>query len=75
VIWKKKPYNLAHQIAKGSPLTMGLNKKLLNMSWDLSLEDVLEIEAQSQAAYFQSHDHMEGVKVFFEKRLPRFKGK
>jgi len=54
---------------------MGLNKKLLNMSWDLSLEDVLEIEAQSQAAYFQSHDHMEGVKVFFEKRLPRFKGK
>jgi len=52
-----------------------LAKKLLNMSWNLSLEDTLELEAQTQAACFQSEDHMEGVKAFFEKRMPQFKGK
>ncbi len=72
---KKKALDLAHQIAEGPPLTMGLTKKLLNMSWNLSLEDALELEAQSQAECFQSEDHMEGVKAFFEKKTPQFKGK
>jgi len=54
---------------------LGLAKKLLNMGWNLTLEDTLELEAQTQAAGLQSEDHMEGVKAFFEKRTPQFKGK
>ena len=72
---EKKALDLARQIAEGPPLTLGLAKKLLNICWNLSLEDALEMEAQTQAACFQSEDHIEGVKAFLEKRMPQFKGK
>ncbi len=67
--------DLAARIAQGPPLALGLAKRLLNMSSSCSLEEMLELEAQSQAACFQSQDHKEGINAFFEKRKPRFKGR
>ena len=48
---------------------------MINHSWDLNLETVLEVEAQSQAACLQSEDFQEGVGAFYEKRPPPFHGK
>jgi 2-(1,2-epoxy-1,2-dihydrophenyl)acetyl-CoA isomerase len=72
---ENKAFDLAGQIAEGAPLALGLTKNLLNRSWNLSLEEMLELEAQSQAACMQSEDHKEGITAFYEKRKGRFKGK
>lgn len=70
-----KAFNLAGQIAEGAPVALGLSKKLLNRSLNSNLEEMLEIEAQAQAACMQSEDHMEGIRAFYEKRKGQFKGK
>jgi len=70
-----KAIELAHQIAEGPPLALGLIKKLLNQSWHFTLEQIVELEAQYQAECMQSEDHMEGIKAFYEKRKAKFKGK
>ena len=40
-----------------------------------SLADVMELEAQLQAAAVATEDHAEGVASFLEKREPRFQGR
>ena len=40
-----------------------------------SLADVMELEAQLQAAAVLTHDHAEGVAAFLEKREARFEGR
>jgi 2-(1,2-epoxy-1,2-dihydrophenyl)acetyl-CoA isomerase len=72
---EKVALDLADRIAQGPPLALGLIKRLLNMSWHCTLEEMLELEAQSQAACFQSQDHREGIAAFYENRKPQFKGK
>ncbi|MBW2120094.1 MAG: enoyl-CoA hydratase [Deltaproteobacteria bacterium] len=72
---ESRAFDLAREIAEGPPLALGLTKKLLNTSWNLSLDEMLELEAQTQAACMQSEDHMEGIAAFYEKRKCRFKGR
>ena len=72
---EKKAFELARRIAEGPPLALGSAKKLLNKSLNFSVEEMLEIEAQSQAACMQSEDHMEGIAAFYEKRKSHFRGK
>jgi len=70
-----KAFDLARQIAKGPLMALASAKKLMNKSWNFSLEEMLEIEAQSQAACMQSEDHMERITAFYEKRKAKFKAK
>jgi 2-(1,2-epoxy-1,2-dihydrophenyl)acetyl-CoA isomerase len=72
---EKSAFDLARQLAEGPPLALGSAKKLMNRSWQFSLEEMVELEAQSQAACMQSEDHMEGIAAFYEKRKPQFKGR
>ena len=72
---ENKAIELAHQIAKAPTLALGLTKRLLNQSWSSNLEEMLDLEAQYQAACMQSEDHMEGIRAFYEKRKAKFKGK
>lgn len=71
---EQKTMELAGQVAAGPPLALGLAKKMMNQSGDLDLEDMLEVEALSQAACLQSEDFQEGATAFYEKRTPHFKG-
>ena len=72
---ENKVLELARELASGPPIALRLTKKVLNQSWNFSLEDLLEIEAQTQAGCMQSEDHREGLSAFFEKRKGQFKGK
>lgn len=70
-----KTFELARQIAEGAPIAVRLAKKLLKQSLTASLEKMIELESQFQAACMQSEDFMEGMKALHEKRKCRFKGK
>jgi 2-(1,2-epoxy-1,2-dihydrophenyl)acetyl-CoA isomerase len=66
---------LAARLANGPTLAHGLAKNAVYQSLNMSLEDVLDIEARNHAIAARSDDHAEGVAAFLEKRKPRFTGK
>ena len=53
---------------------IGLMKKMLNKSYNSTLEDMLEYEAYCQDIASRTDDHPEGVNAFLEKRQPKFTG-
>lgn len=66
---------LATKLAKMPTRALGMTKRMLNASWDSSLADMLDMEAQLQQAAGQTEDFHEGILAFLEKRDPEFKGR
>jgi enoyl-CoA hydratase len=58
-----------------SSLAVGKVKRAIQTGLGLSLPDGLAFERELLAQVFASEDGNEGVKAFFEKRTPQFKGK
>lgn len=65
----------AHFILNGPPISNKYVKYLVNHVGDLHLETAFKQENMIQAFLLQTEDHKEGVASFFEKRVPKFKGK
>ena len=55
--------------------TIGLIKKMLQQSYQMTLEEMLDYEADLQDIANHTEDHREGLKAFIEKRKPNFQGK
>ncbi len=68
-------WKLAERLAQGPTLAHGLAKTGLYQKLEMSLEDVLNMEARNQAIAGRSQDREEGVTAFREKRQPRFIGR
>jgi len=64
----------ASRLAAGPPIALSLTKRMLNDSFDRTLEEAVEDEARSQVVNFGSADTAEAVTAFFEKREPHFRG-
>lgn len=62
------------KFAKMPTKALGLIKELVNNSYNLSLDEVLNKEAEFQDIAGISNDYREGVNSFLEKRKPVFKG-
>ncbi|GIK62692.1 MAG: enoyl-CoA hydratase [Chloroflexota bacterium] len=65
---------LAVKFATMPTRAIGLTKRLLNGTWDQTLAETLDMEAQLQHAASNTKDAMEGITAFNEKREPKFTG-
>ncbi len=66
---------LAKRLAAGPTRAIGMMKKVLNRSFELDIQTVLEFEAAFQGILVSTDDVKEGIQSFMEKRPPEFKGK
>ncbi len=65
---------LLNYYASAPTFAIGEMKKILNKSYESSLEDVLKMEADGQTKCGLSNDFGEGVMGFLQKRSPKFRG-
>jgi len=66
---------LADRIAKGPSIAIDLIKQAVRQGIHNSLEQQIKLECLADYICLRTEDHKEGVKSFFEKRPPEFKGK
>jgi enoyl-CoA hydratase len=66
---------MASRLAAGPPLGLKFTKRALNRSVWEGLQSQLEYESATQTLTFLSEDFQEGVKSFYEKRKPVFRGR
>ena len=64
---------IATQLADG-PKSLALIRQLYWATWHNAYEQQLDLEARMQAEAGRTKDHAEGVRAFFEKRDPAFRG-
>ncbi len=65
----------AAKLAAKSPVLMALGKDAMWRQQDLPLMDALELLRHNLTLAFSTEDIQEGVKAFFEKREPEWKGR
>src|SRR5437660_3913412 len=65
---------LARRIAVGPTFANGITKTPLNQEWSMSLDQIIEAEAQAQAICMQSKDFERAYRAFVAKQKPVFEG-
>lgn len=66
--------DMAHKMARMSPISLAYTKEAVKKGMDLTLEQGLRLEADLYYLIHTAQDRAEGIKAFQEKRRPEFKG-
>jgi len=70
----KSVNSLASKIANGPSVSIELIKRLAYIGQENDLDRHIYLESYAQKICFETEDHKEAVKAFFDKRAPVFKG-
>lgn len=73
--WQAELTAFAEKVANMPTAAIAVIKKNLKASWESTLEESLERDAQGQRIAGLTLDHKEGVAAFMQKRKPVFQGK
>lgn len=65
---------LARAIADGPAFAHGMTKAMLTQEWAMSVDDLIEHEAQAQAICMATGDFRRAFEAFAAKRAPKFEG-
>jgi len=65
----------AERLAGGPPIAMAMTKRLLNNSFNVTLEEALDDEGLSQTVNFGTKDTAEAIGAFVDRRDPVFRGR
>jgi enoyl-CoA hydratase/carnithine racemase len=73
-ILEQEALSLARRIASGPTFANGITKTQLNQEWSMSLDQLIETEAQAQAICMQTRDFERAYRAFVAKQKPVFEG-
>jgi enoyl-CoA hydratase/carnithine racemase len=65
---------MAARLVKGPTFANGMTKTMLNQEWNMSIDQAIEAEAQSQAICMQTQDFHRAYRAFVAKETPVFEG-
>ncbi len=72
---EEESMGITQRLASMPTKGFALYKKAINQSFNNTLDEQLNLEAELQSEAGKSHDYKEGVAAFLEKRKPEYKGK
>ena len=70
----KEASGLARTLAQGPTFAHAMTKLALNQEWSMSLEEAIDVEAQTQALCMQTDDFGRAYRAFANKQTPKFEG-
>ncbi len=65
---------IAVELARGPSFANAMTKRMLQMEWDMSLDQAIEAEALAQSLCMQTRDFRRAFEAFAAKRAPVFEG-
>ena len=65
---------MAAELARGPSFANAMTKRMLQMEWDMSLDQAIEAEALAQSVCMQTRDFRRAFEAFAAKRAPIFEG-
>jgi enoyl-CoA hydratase/carnithine racemase len=66
---------IARSIAANAPLSVRLVKQVMQRTYDLDLEAMMQLEVDGMLQCYGSEDMKEGIRAFLEKRAPLYQGR
>jgi enoyl-CoA hydratase/carnithine racemase len=65
---------LARELADGPTFANAMTKRMLQMEWDMPVDQLIEAEALAQAVCMQTNDYRRAFEAFAAKAKPVFEG-